>query len=106
MVKIFLCCNENFAHAQQKNIQTQEELVFSSETDGQKNNMEEGGELENAGSACRVSLGGHRPRTELLLICAILGNTRSEYIFQEPTLEAKDKNDKRTYATSTRIRIY
>ena len=33
-------------HAQQKNNQTQAELVFSRETDQQKNNIKEGGESE------------------------------------------------------------
>ena len=44
LVKIFLNCHENFGHTQQKNNQTQAELVFSSETDKQKNNIEDGGE--------------------------------------------------------------
>ena len=55
LAKTFLHCHENFAHAQQKNNQTQAELVFSSETDWQKNNIEEGGEWGNAGSACKVA---------------------------------------------------
>ena len=42
--KIFLRCHENFVRAQQKNNQTQAELVFSSETNQQKNSIEEGGE--------------------------------------------------------------
>ena len=47
-------CHDNFAHAQQKENQTQAELVFSSETDRHKNNIEEGGERGNVGSACRI----------------------------------------------------
>ena len=53
LAKIFLRCHENFAYAQQKNNQTQAELVFSSKTDQQKN-IKEGGEWRSAGSACRV----------------------------------------------------